>query len=252
MLHNTPSLFQPIILLNTTGKLVEKVISNRLQFHMTANSFLDPNQLGGIRQRSTTDVGIYLTHLIHAGWFRQCHTSIIAFDIAQFFLSLNHKFLTVYLKKAGFNTNVVGFFNSYHSNQSTTYTWNNFSLLVFNTNVRVDQGSTLFPILSALYLVPIIKTFKKRIKNLKENILTDILSFVNNGLLISQEKSYSLSSSFLLCSYNIMFKILIDTGPVMEHSKTKLFHFMRAQYLPNPSINLSSVGGPIISPKPIW
>ena len=46
-LHNIPSSFQSIVLFNTTGKLVEKVISNRLQFYMTANSFLDPNQLGG-------------------------------------------------------------------------------------------------------------------------------------------------------------------------------------------------------------
>jgi len=67
MLHNTPSSFRPIVLLNTTGKLIEKVVSNRLQFHMTANGFLDPNQLGGIRQRSTTDAGVYLTHIIHAG-----------------------------------------------------------------------------------------------------------------------------------------------------------------------------------------
>jgi len=75
--HNTPSSFWPIVLLNTTGKLIEKVVSNRLQFHMTANSFLDPNQLGGIRQRSTMDARVYLTHIIHAGWLRQCHTSII-------------------------------------------------------------------------------------------------------------------------------------------------------------------------------
>ena len=181
-LHNTPSSFQPIVLLNTTGKLVEKVISNRLQFHMTANGFLNPNQLGGIRQRSTTDAGVYLTHLIHAGWPRQCHTSVIAFDIAQFFPSLNHEFLSTCLKKAGLNTDVVGFFNSYHSNQSTTYTWNNFSSPAFNTNVGVGQGSALFPILFAICLVSIIKTFKKRIKNLKENIPTDIFSFVDDGL----------------------------------------------------------------------
>ena len=151
MSHNMPSSFWPIVLLNTTGKLIEKVISNRLQFHMTANGFLDPNQLGGIRQRSTTDAGIYLTHIIHAGWLRQCHTSIIAFDIAQFFPFLNHEFLSICLKKAELNTNVVGFFNSYHSNQYTIYTWNNFSLPAFNTNVGVGQGSALSPILSAIY-----------------------------------------------------------------------------------------------------
>jgi len=219
---------------------------------MTANGFLDPNQLGGIKQRSTTDVGIYLTHIIRAGWLRQCHTSVIAFDIAQFFPSLNHEFLSICLKKVGLNTNVVGFFNSYHSNQYMTYTWNNFLSPAFNTNVGVGQGLALSPILSAIYLAPVIKTFKKRIKNLKENIPTDILSFVDDGLLISQEKSYSLSFSFLLCSYNIMSKILISAGLVMEHSKTELFHFTRACHPPNPPIDLSSVGGPIISPKPIW
>ena len=49
-----------------------------------------------------------------------------------------------------------------------------------------------------------------------------------------------------------MSKILFDTGLIMEHSKTELFHFTRACHSPNPSIDLSSVGGPVISPKPIW
>jgi len=101
-------------------------------------------------------------------------------------------------------------------------------------------------------LVPIIKTFKKKIKNLKIKILTDILSFVDNNLLISQEKSYSLSFFFLLCSYNIMSKLLLDADLIMEHNKTKLFHFTQAQNLPNLSINLSSIDSPIISSKSIW
>ena len=130
------------------------------------------------------------------------------------------------LKKAGLNTNVRGFFNSYHLGCSTTYSWNNFSSSSFNTNIGVDQGLALSPILSAIYLTLIIKTFKKRIKNIKENILTNILSFVDNSLLISQEKSYLLSSSFLLYSYNIMSKILLDAGLVIEYSQIKLFYFM--------------------------
>jgi len=123
---------------------------------------------------------------------------------------------------------------------------------LFNINIGIGQGSALSPILSALYLTPIIKTFKKRIKNLNKEIPIDILLFVDNRLLISQEKSYSLSNSFLLCSYNIISKILIDASLVMEHNKTEVFHFMRARHPPNPSINLTSIGGPIINPKPIW
>jgi len=87
---------------------------------------------------------------------------------------------------------------------------------LFNTNVGVGQDSALFSIIFAIYMAPIIRTFKKRIINLKEKIPTDLLSFVNDGFLISQEKSYDLSSFFLLCSYNI---ILLDSDLVMEHSK---------------------------------
>jgi len=49
-----------------------------------------------------------------------------------------------------------------------------------------------------------------------------------------------------------MSKILLDTGLIMEHSKTEIFYFTRACHPPNSSIDLSSVGGPVISPKPIW
>jgi len=62
--YNTTKAFRLIVLLNTLGKLIEKVISHRLQFHLSDNGFLDPNQLGSIRQRSTIDVGMYLTHFI--------------------------------------------------------------------------------------------------------------------------------------------------------------------------------------------
>jgi len=63
---------------------------------------------------------------------------------------------------------------------------------------------------------------------LEIKILTDILSFVDNDLLISQEKSYLLFFFFLLCSYNIMSKLLLDADLIMEHNKTKLFHFTQA------------------------
>ena len=94
---------------------------------MTANGFLDPNQLGSIRQRSTTDVGIYLTHLICARWLRQCHTSVIVFDIVQFFPSLNHEFLFTCLKKAGLNTNIV-----YYESPKKKLTFHAFEHLIYN------------------------------------------------------------------------------------------------------------------------
>ena len=62
--YSTPKAFRPIVLLNTLGKLLEKLISNRFQFDMIKYDLVDPNQMGGVRQRSTEDAGLFLTHLV--------------------------------------------------------------------------------------------------------------------------------------------------------------------------------------------
>jgi len=109
----TPKSFQPIVLLNTLGKLVEKMLSHRMQFDRVHHGAFQPNQFGGVSQHSTEDVGVFLTHLIRAGWAKKLKTSVVAFDIAQFFLSLNHDVLMVVIQKAGFPLVLGDFFHSY-------------------------------------------------------------------------------------------------------------------------------------------
>jgi len=111
--YSTPKSFRPIVLLNTVGKLIEKMISNRLQFDMIKYDLVHPNQVGGVRQRSTEDAGLFLTHLVRTGWAKGKKTSVLAFDIAQFFPSLNHAMLLAILRKQGFSSFVGRFFASY-------------------------------------------------------------------------------------------------------------------------------------------
>jgi len=63
-LYDSSKAFRPIVLLNTVGKLIEKVIGKRLQFHVASNDFIHPCQLGGLKFKSTIDVGVTLTHII--------------------------------------------------------------------------------------------------------------------------------------------------------------------------------------------
>ena len=46
------------------GKLIKKVIDDRLQFHMISNNFIHQSQLGDLKFKSTSDMGIVLTHFI--------------------------------------------------------------------------------------------------------------------------------------------------------------------------------------------
>ena len=140
---------------------------------------------------------------------------------------------------------------NYLVQRSTKYLWNNLSSPSFEVNVGVGQGSALSPILSTLYFSPLIYIIEKWLKNL--NLLISILSFVNNGLFIVQNKSFSISNLHLFCSYNILFKLLDSFGLIIEHSKTEIFHFNRSHSPFNPPpLDFSPLGGPVLRPKDSW
>ena len=165
--YDSPKAFRPIILLNIVGKLIEKFIGDHLQFQVASNDFFHPCQLGGLKFKSTIDVGVALTHIIHSGWVKNLSTSTLTFDIAQFLPSLNHCLLSCIIKKARFDKQIVSFFSNYLMDRRTNYSWNNFMSPVFDVNIGVGQGSALSPILSVLYLSPLIYILENHLKNLK-------------------------------------------------------------------------------------
>ena len=178
-------------------------------------------------------------------------TSTLAFDIVQFFPSLNHHLLLFIIKKVGFDNRIILFFLNYLVDRRTNYFWNNFMSPVFDVNVGVGQGSALSSVLSALYLSSFIYILEKHLKNLK--IPISIISFVDNGLFISQSKSFDISNSHLFCSYNILTNLLKKFGFVVEHSKTEIFHFNRSCGTFNPPLlDLSLLKGNILQPNDIW
>ena len=243
--------FCPIVLLNTLGKLIEKVIMERLQFIVANNNFIHPSQLGGFKFKFTLDAGVALTYIVCSGWAKNKSTSVLAFNIAQFFPSLNHHLLTIILEKVGLEPKVASFFMDYLVKRKTNYNWNELSFPIFKVNVGVGQGSALSPILSALYLLPFLYILEKCLKNLK--IPISFISFVDDGLIIAQNKSIVTLNSQLFCSYNILSKLLDKFSLIVEYSKTNIFHFNRSHGVFNPPLlDLSAIRGPILKPKDSW
>jgi len=94
------------------------------------------------------------------------------------------------------------------------------------------------------------KFLKKRLKILK--ILVSVISFVDDRLFISQDKSFDISNSNLFCSYQIMLLLLKQFG-LIKHGKTEVLHFSRTYRTFNhPLLDLTILGSPIIHPKETW
>ena len=249
--YNTSKSFYPIVLLNIIEKTFEKMIREWLQFYIISNLFIYPCQFGGLKQRSTTDAEVALTHFIHSGWIKNLTTSILAFTIAQFYLSLNYQLLSCIINKARLDHKVFTFFKDYLVRRKTRYLWNNFISSFCSIDVGVGQKSALSLILSTLYLSPILHIFEKCLKTLK--IPISIILFIDDGLFISQNKSILHSNTNLFCSYNIMFSLLSKFGLIMEYRKTEVFHFSRSQEAFNPlPLDLSTLEGPILLSKELW
>jgi hypothetical protein len=231
-LYDTPKSFCPIVLLNTLGKMFERMLSNRLQFEAAEHGVLHPNQFGGVRQNSTEDAGCFLTHVVCAGWRAKLKTSIVAFDLAQFFPSINHDVLLSILDKQGFAPEVVAFFRSYPVDRSTCYAWDNDLSPEFPSSVGVGQGSALSPILSALCLAPLLKEFERRV------CVVVLISYVDNGTIIVQSDTWDKNLVKLKSAYKIVFELTQSMGLVLEHNKSEGFHFSQKHGDSNPDIDL--------------
>ena len=88
---------------------------------MIKYDLVDPNQMGGVQQHSTEDAGLFLTHLVWSEWAQKLQTSVIAFDVAQFFPSINHQFVLAVFRKQGFHRKVAAFFESYLVDRHMSY-----------------------------------------------------------------------------------------------------------------------------------
>jgi len=136
------------------------------------------------------------------------------------------------------------FFSNYLIGRKTWYLWNNFISPFFNIDIGVRQGS-------ALYILLIFYIFEKQSKNL--NIPVSFLFFINNILLVLQEKSFEKSNTFLFYSYNIISFLINQFRLVIEHGKSEIFYFFRFHRLFNPpSLNLFPLRRPTLYLKDSW
>ena len=113
--------FYLIVLLNMLRKLIEKVISECLQYYLIANNFIHPNQLRDLKQYSTMDMSLFLTHLIQFGWIKNLQTSTLAFNITQFFPSLNYCLIPLILRKVRYDMEISLLFSNYLVDKKTCY-----------------------------------------------------------------------------------------------------------------------------------
>ncbi|CAA7270778.1 unnamed protein product [Cyclocybe aegerita] len=188
---------------------------------------------------------------MQAEWVKGLQTSALAFDITQFFPSITHEMFMAVLCKQGFSPILVDFFASYLIGRSIVYCWNTFQSDLCSADVGVGQGSALSPVISGLFIAPVMKLFY--IKAVQLN--TMLLSFVDDGTILAQSKQLDDNNVGLRKAYKIIYLLFVAFTLVLEHNKTELFHFSHRHDAYNPLLDLGyapHTSAMPLKPKTYW
>jgi len=142
-----PSTYRPICLLNTIGKLFERIIKSRIENYLETTNGLDPKQFGVRKGRSTIDaVQSVMRKVENASTgplYNRKLCAVIALDVANAFNTSKWNKIEESLHAKEIPTYLISILRSYMSNRKLQYGENESKAITCG----VPQGSVLGPLL---------------------------------------------------------------------------------------------------------
>ena len=148
--YNEPKAYRPISLLNHMSKLIESIMTRRVQYQLHKQNTL-PRQHFGCRKNSGTDDALTkLSTIIHSAWKKKEVVAALALDAQGAFDNVIHSYLIKHCKEAKLSKCVIAWISGFLYNRSIKFSFSGKISQKFNLNKGAPQGS---PISGPLYLL---------------------------------------------------------------------------------------------------
>jgi hypothetical protein len=142
-----PLSYRPISLTSCLGKIMERVLNTRLNWHLETRNLLQPNQSGFRPNRSTIDHIIALENDVSTGFANKLPTYAIFLDIAKAFDHTSTDGVRYKLGKLGVKGNLLKWIKSFLSNRTAKVRVGNQFSEPRTLSKGVPQGAVLSPAL---------------------------------------------------------------------------------------------------------
>ena len=149
--RHTPANLRPISLLNTVGKVMERVIATRLRTHCEATGVFAQCQSGFRTGRSAYDHLLKLSEQGVTAIKKSKDTLAIFLDIQKAFDTVWHNGLRYRLHQLGLPARIVRWLSNFLSNRQLRTKVNHCLSNPFTANAGVPQGSVLSPLLYIIF-----------------------------------------------------------------------------------------------------
>jgi hypothetical protein len=144
--------YRPISLLSSISKILEKIVAEKLLFHLTNNDLLYTHQYGFIPKRSSEHNLLHIVNYVTAALNDGNFCVGVFLDLKKAFDVCSHTILLKKLKKMGINGITYKWFENYLAGRTQRVDINGNLSSENNLDISVIQGSTLRPILFLCYI----------------------------------------------------------------------------------------------------
>ncbi|KAI5115781.1 hypothetical protein M0805_005029 [Coniferiporia weirii] len=210
--------YHPITLEETLGKLLEKIIANRLQFLANEEDWLPPNQYGGHQGHSVYDASQHLLQIVEHAHSKGLVCSILVVDIQGFFDLVHPTLLHQQLVSMGFPLNMADWCLSFMTGHSISISFDGMTLpTALKPNLGTPQGSPVSPILSTIFMGLAIQRFQQ--------LGCNLLAYVDDHLIVCVSPNIASNCNTLAAAYQQLNGHFLQLGLNIEAVKMEALHF---------------------------
>ena len=143
--------YRPISLLPTIGKVLERLVFNRMYSFLTANNLLTWRNSGYKKNDSTINRLIHIVNKIYENLEHKQDTCLVFLDQSKAFDRIHHDSLKYKMKCKGIDGNLLKLMDSYLKDRKLRVVLDGAKSSWFNIFAGVPQGSILGPLLFLIY-----------------------------------------------------------------------------------------------------
>ena len=220
--YSDPKNWRPIALLPTIGKLLEKVMANRLKDNYA--ELLAPTQHGSLGKCTTKAVQCLLNP-VYRGWAlsKRQESTLLSFDFQGAYNNVNHFKLLKALEEKHMPRWIVKFIASFLSERLTTLVLPGHEVeRPFYVNIGLPQGSPLSPILFLLFASSLLESFAK-LPGFGKRVT--MVSYADDTALLVTSESHKQNCKLLADYFKLVRKWADNNEVTFAPSKYEVMHF---------------------------
>jgi ribonuclease HI len=215
--------YRPISLLPCIGKVLERMVTNRLYWYVEKNLKLSGGQSGFRRRCNTSDQVARLEKVVRETYLEKSVCLVVFIDLKSAYDVVNHRILLNKLLEIGVKGQLLSYCASFLQERKFEVFYNGEKSDVKNANTGVPQGAAISPLLFNIFISDI-----PNVQGVTRTEYADDLAF------IVKDKSITNATTKMQEAIDQFYQYITKNKQKINYQKTVGMIFTRKNVLPLP------------------